>query len=160
MTLREWANQHRGELHDEAPTQQAIADLLAVAEREIGDAESVRSDDGRLQHSFAACLAAANAALLACGFRLRQGAMAHHYLLLDSLQHTVGLAPAEAHELQRYRQKRSRAVYERTGVVTRTEAEAAGAAALRLQERLRSWLAAEHPSLVQTTDPNEFRPKK
>jgi len=149
MKLREWMDQHRNEVLEAAPTRQAIADLIAVTHREIGDAESVRSDDGRLEHAFAACLAAASAALLACGFRLRQGTGAHHYRLIESLEHTLGLTRRETQELEKYRGKRSRSMYERIGVVTRTEADAALAAARRLRGRVISWLAARHPNLAQ-----------
>jgi hypothetical protein len=121
--------------------------LLQVAERELGDAASVRSDDGRLEHAFAACLAVAAAALAACGYRVRGGASAHHYLLVESLRCTLDLSAGEAQELQDYRMKRSRSRYEQAGVITRTEADAAIAAARRLQARVTTWLAQAHPDL-------------
>ncbi len=135
MTLSEWAEQHRADLQQEPPSAATIRALLQVADREIGDAESVRSDEGRLQHAFGACLAVASAALAASGYRVRKGASAHHYLLLESLLHTLGLTPGEVNELQDYRKKRSRSAYEQVGVVTRTEADAALLAARGLRER-------------------------
>jgi DNA-binding transcriptional ArsR family regulator len=50
--------------------------------------------------------------------------------------------------------KRSLSVYERAGIVTSTEAEAALAAARRLRDRLSAWLAAEHPGL---SPPSRYR---
>jgi len=67
MTLREWVAQHPDEIISEDASRTAVAPLLAVIAREITDAEGVPSDDGRLQHAFAACLAAARAALAAYG---------------------------------------------------------------------------------------------
>lgn len=148
MNLNEWATQHRDELVAEAPSAPVIADLRAVADREIGDAETVASSDGRLGHAHTACLALAAAALAAAGYRVRQGAPAHHWRVIESLAYTVGLTAAEVKELQDYRRKRTRAVYERVGIVTQTEAGAALTAARRLRDRVSAWLAAESPDLA------------
>lgn len=147
MTLHEWADQHRDDLRQETPRAAAIRALLQVADRELRDAESVWSDDGRLEHAFAACLAVAALALAASGYRVRQGASAHHYLLVESLHHTLKLTPAEVKELQDYRKKRSRSMYEQVEVVTKTEADAALTAAQQLRDRSAMWLAQEHPDL-------------
>jgi hypothetical protein len=53
-----------------------IADLLAVADREMKDARSVRSEDGRLDHACAARLAHAGNALLPCRYGARHAARA------------------------------------------------------------------------------------
>jgi len=147
MTLSEWAHLHRSDLVAEPPDKRVIAELRAVADREIRDAETVESHDGRLGHAHTACLAIAATALAASRYRVRQGSPAHHWRLIESLEYTLGLTPAQVKELQDYRKKRSLSVYERAGVVTSTEADAALAAARRLRERLAAWLAAEHPDL-------------
>lgn len=149
MKLREWAEQHGDDLKREQPRAPAMADLLAVAAREIGDAESVLSDDGRLEHAPAACLAIAAATLAASGYRTRHGAPSHHHLLIESLQYTVGVTSAEENELQLYRQKRSRSMYKKVALVTETEARAALNAAKRLKEQATAWLTREHPGLAQ-----------
>jgi len=151
MNLHEWIEQHRDDLKIEEPKASGVADLLAVAAREIGDAESVLSDDGRLEHAFAACLAISAAMLAASGYRTRHGALAHHFLLIESLQYTVGITSAEANELQLYRQKRSRSMYERVGLVSETEARAALDAARRLRKVATVWLTREHPGLAPLT---------
>jgi hypothetical protein len=74
--LSEWANRHRGDLVAERPDTSLIAELRAVADREIRDAETVESSDGRLGHAHTASLAIAAAALAASGYRLRHGATA------------------------------------------------------------------------------------
>jgi hypothetical protein len=139
MNLSEWVKQHQEALRPETPAAEVIANLRAVAEREIIDAGSVRSDDGRLEHAHAACLALANAALATCGYRVRRGASGHHFLALDSLQYTLELSEERVGELQEFRRKRSRSLYEQVGVVTNTEAEAALAAARRLAGEYDRW---------------------
>jgi len=150
MNLREWVEQHSDDLKAEQPRAAVIADLLAVADREIGDAESVLSDDGRLEHAFAACLAISAAALLACGYRTRHGAPSHHYLLIESLGHTLGLRAADVKELHDYRKKRSRSMYEKVGLITSTEAAAALEAGRSLRQQLTAWLTQNHADLTQT----------
>ncbi len=147
MTLSEWANLHRGDLVAEPPDKNLIAELCSVADREIRDAETVESYEGRLGHAHTACLAIAAAALAASGYRVRHGSPAHHWRLIESLEYTLGLTPGQVKELQDYRKKRSLSVYERAGIVTSTEAEAALTAARRLRDQLSAWLAAEHPDL-------------
>jgi len=150
MTLDEWIAQHRNDLREDEPRPETIRVLLEVADRELRDAESVWSDDGRLEHAFASCLAVASAALATCGCRLRKGAPSHHYRLLESLVFTLGLSPKDVQELQEFRKKRSRSMYEQVGVVTRTEADAAVASARHLRGEVVAWLAREHPDLTET----------
>ena len=147
MTLSKWADLHRSDLVPEQSNKSMIAELRAVADREIRDAETVESSDGRLGHAHSACLAVAAAALAASGYRVRRGSLAHHWRLIESLQYTLGLTAGQLKELQDYRKKRSLSVYEHAGIVTSTEADAALTAARRLRERLVAWLAAEHPKL-------------
>jgi hypothetical protein len=149
MDLSKWADRYRNELHTEAPRAGVIRDLLAVVDREIRDAETVESDDGRLEHAHAACLAVAKAALSVSGYRMHSGAEAHHYRLLGSLEYTLGLTPCEIDELQDYRSKRSRAMYDQVGVVTDTDAQAALTAARQLRQRLLHWLRSNHADLLK-----------
>jgi hypothetical protein len=50
MILTEWVTLHRDNLLAEPPDKNLIADLQAVAARELRDAETVVSSDGRLGH--------------------------------------------------------------------------------------------------------------
>jgi hypothetical protein len=145
MKLSEWAALHRDEIVVEGANRATTALLLPLVAREIADAESVLSDDGRLEHAFAACLAAARTALAASGWRLR--ASAHHYLAVESLQYTIGLTEAEVSHLQRLRRMRSRAMYDQVGVASREDSQIALAAAKAVAERLTAWLARQHPDL-------------
>ena len=51
MNLKEWASQHPDDLIEERTDTAAIEELEKVAYREILDADSVRSPEGRLGHS-------------------------------------------------------------------------------------------------------------
>jgi len=146
MTLSEWAAQHPDEIIADEANRPAARALAAVVTREVTDAEGVPSDDGRLEHAFAACLAAARSALAACGYRLRSNA--HHYLAVESLRLTLGLPEDEVHRLQVYRRMRARAMYEQVGIASREDARAALATAKAVAERLRAWLTREHPDLL------------
>lgn len=146
MTLTEWAAQHPDEIIPEDASRVAVPSLVAVVAREVADAEGVPSDDGRLEHAFAACVAAARAALAACGYRVRSSA--HHYLAIESLEYTIGLPRSEVRQLQTYRQMRARAMYDQVGIASREDAQAALTTARALADRLNAWLFQEHPDLL------------
>ena len=148
MKLSDWVKENREQVQKEPCSRAAIRELVAIADREIGDAETVRSVDGQLEHAHSACLAIARAALKACGYRVRSQAEGHHRLTVASLEHTLGLPKKEVKELQGYRKKRSRAMYDEVGAVTDTEAQAALAAARRLRERLVAWLGDNYPNFA------------
>ena len=148
MTLREWAEVYRADVVEEAPRREVVAELTGVADRELRDAQTVESPDGRLGHAHTACLALAACALAASGYRVRQGSAAHHWRLIESLEYTLGLSRSEVKQLQDNRRKRSRSVYERTGTITGTEGGAALDAARRLRSRLAAWLTQEHSDLA------------
>ncbi len=132
MTFEEWADSHRDDLSEGQSRPGEIRELVSVASREIDDAVAVASPEGRLGHAHNACLALAAAALASHGYRVRKGSPAHHWRLLESLEYTADLSPGAVKELQDYRKKRSLSIYERTGIVTETEAGSALAAARRL----------------------------
>jgi len=149
MTLDEWVDLHRGDLVPEAADTRVVRELRGVVDREIQDAEVVVSPEGKLMHAHSACLAIASATLAISGYRVRRGSPNHHWRLIESLEFTLGLAPRRVKELQEYRKKRSLAVYERAGIVTGTEADAALAAARCLRDQFLTWLAKEHPDLLR-----------
>ena len=117
MTLSEWAAQHPDEIIAEDASRAAVPSLVAVVAREVADAAGVPSDDGRLEHAFAACVTAARAALAACGYRIRSSA--HLYLAIESLEYTLGIPRDEVHRLQTDRRMRARAMYDQVGIASR-----------------------------------------
>jgi hypothetical protein len=133
MTFEEWADSHKDDLSAVQQSVEETRELLLVASREIEDALTVASPEGKLGHAHNACLALAAAVLSSRGFRVRRGSTAHHWRLIESLEYTMNLPPGKVKELQDYRKKRSLSIYERTGIVTETEAESALSSARRLQ---------------------------
>lgn len=133
MTLKEWSALHPDDLIEEEPDKGAIAELVKVADREIKDAASVVSFEGKLGHSHNAVLAIAAAALASNGFRIRKGSSSHHWRLIESLEFTLGIEAPDIKELQDYLRKRRLSIYEQSGIITEVEAEGALTAAKRLR---------------------------
>jgi len=61
--------------------------------------------------------------------------------LIESLEFTMNLSQGKVKELQDYRKKRSLSIYERTGIVTNTEAESALSSARQLQRAVEEKLS-------------------
>jgi hypothetical protein len=145
MTLEFWLANCWLRRHDTTPAE--IAELLAVADRNLADAAiGELSADARMGFAHAACIAVANAALAAAGFR--PGRERHHERLIDSLGHTVGADRKTIKRLHAQRVSRNTMTYERIGTVTEPEAGTALDRARELVERVRAWLTKEHPKLV------------
>ena len=146
MTLTEWANLHRDEVIAEPTSSQEIGNLLALMERELKDADSPLSLDGRFAHAFWACLTAARIALRADGYRLRS--TAHHYRAIESLEYTLDIAPRIVSQLQAFRAKRAQVEYDMVDFVTTTEFNEVQELAGELKKKLLEWLRTEHNDLV------------
>lgn len=61
--------------------------------------------------------------------------------MIESLEFTMNLSQGKVKELQDYRKKRSLSIYERTGIVTNTEAESALSSARQLQRAVEEKLS-------------------
>ena len=133
MKFEEWVDSHKDDLSPGPQSDEEIRELFLVASREIDDAMTVASPEGKLGHAHNACLALAAAVLDSRGYRVRKGSLAHHWRLIESLEYTMNLSQGKVKELQDYRRKRSLSIYERTGIVTETEAESAVSSARQLQ---------------------------
>ena len=150
MTLEQWARNYPGDLKSEDPVQAAIAELIGVACREITDARNVVSAEGRLTHSYTACLSTAGAALAACGYRIRKDSRSHHYKKIESLEYTIGLSPHKVSEVQNYREERHHSMYDFASVVSETKADCALATAESLLSAFEIWILKVHPELAPT----------
>jgi hypothetical protein len=152
MTLEQWASNYQGDLKSEKPDPAAITELTAVARREVTDAGSVISAEGRLTHSYTACLSIAGAALAACGYRIRKDSRSHHYRKIESLEYTMGLCPEKVSEIQNYREDRHHSMYDFASIVSGTKADCALVTAESLLMAFEVWLQNAHPGLVQGSD--------
>jgi hypothetical protein len=110
MSLQEWLK--NGWLVEHKPSREEIADLLAVADRDLHDcqAEGI-SADWRLNIAYNAALQLATIALAASGYRAAREA--HHYRTIHSLALTVGLEKLAVAKLDKFRTKRNISDYER-----------------------------------------------
>ena len=135
-----WLVEHR-------VSQEEIADLLAVVDRDLEDAALDRlSSDWRLGISYNAALQLAILALAAEGYRVdRQRA---HERAILSLRFTVELEKDHIAVLDGVRRKRNIANYERAGTASAGEAEEVFQLACDLRTRVMEWLKRNHPHLL------------
>lgn len=139
MNLDQWVQHNLDDLNSEIPNSAAIEELILVAEREIADAKSVFSSEGKLTHAYMACLSIGRAALATCGYRVRSGAKSHHYKAIESLEFSIDLSQEEVREIQNYRQARHQSVYDFASVVSESKADSALAVAEELVRRFHEW---------------------
>ena len=145
MSLTTWLENQWLTEHTSSP--QEVADLLAVVDRDLADAEvEGLSADRRLEIAYNAALQLSILALAASGYRAARD-KAHMYPL-RSLEYTIGVEPAVVDTLDAVRRKRHQANYERAGTASRSEAEEVRELASDLRERVLAWLRVEHPELI------------
>ncbi len=148
MPLKDWlANRW---IVEHSPTQQEIADLFAVVDRDLTDAAIPRlSDDWRLGITYNAALQLATIALAAEGFRA--GRERHHERTILSLRETVGIKVATVDLLDVTRRKRNQANYETAGTTSASEAGELFTVVQSLRSDVVSWLRRKHASLCPPT---------
>lgn len=121
MSLSDWLK--NGWLQQHQTSQEEIRELLAVVDRDLADAAAEGlSADWRLAIAYSAALQAATAALAAAGYRATRDQ--HHYRVIQSLRETVGADAATVNTFDIFRKKRNAAGYERTGLISDTDARA------------------------------------
>ena len=116
MTLQDWHS--FGWLKEHGTSLQEIAELLGVADRDLGDCQTPGlSAQWRLSIAYNAALQCATAALAAAGFRPARGE-SHHVRVIKSLEHTIQAGRRLIDQLDAFRKKRNLGVYERLGVAS------------------------------------------
>jgi hypothetical protein len=137
MNLIDWFN--RGWLTEHETSQREIADLLAVADRDLGDSHSPGlSADWKMAIAYNAALSLATLALAACGYRAER--ISHHYRVIQSLELTIGADVMMVDQLEQFRKKRNISDYERAGLVSDYEADTMRSLAIQLRELVVAWL--------------------
>lgn len=145
MSLKDW--QLNGWLIAHKTSPQEIADLLAVADRDLNDCKaSGLSADWRLNIAYNAALQAATAALAACGYRAVREA--HHYRVIQSLVYTIDLSPSVVTQFDAFRKKRNIGSYERAGMTSDQEADEMFSLAKNIREKVENWLHRNYPELL------------
>ena len=147
MSLQSWLES--GWLKKHQATRKEIADLLALADRDLK--ECLRAGlgaDWQLSIAYNAALQAAAAALVAEGFRTSGGTPHHHYTI-QSLAYTIGADASRVRVFDEIRRKRNTAEYDRAGFISDAEAQQAVGFAARLRDDVVQWLREKHPILLQ-----------
>ena len=145
MSLEQWLSY--GQLVRHKSSAEEIAGLMALADRDIANAQLADlSPDWRLNIAYNAALQAAKAALAAAGYRAEREA--HHYRVIQSLEHTVGLDAATIGKFDRLRKKRNTASYESAGSVSIKEADEMLGLARDIRFIVAEWLREDKPELV------------
>ena len=148
MSLRQWLD--NGWMSPHETSREEIADLLAVARRDLTDCEAGGlSDDWRFAIAYNAALQLATAALSAAGYRTARG-QSHHLRVIQSLQFTLRPQRSLIDRFEGFRVKRNVGTYDRAGAVSGTEAAEMIALARELRDAVDRWLLAEHPELIST----------
>ena len=146
MSLQQWLE--NSWVVQVKPSPQAVKDHLAIADRELEDGAAVRSADGKFGHAYDAVRALCEAAINAAGYQVPKGSRQHERLI-ESLKYTLGKAcPDDVDYLDRCRRQRHKVKYERTGVVSRGDADELLDAAKRLRSAVQAWLESNHPDLI------------
>ena len=147
MSLEQW--RRNTWLQEAEATLPEIQQLFQVVDREISDAGiHGLSAEGRFQHAYNAALQLCMIALRASGYRVPKGE-GHHKRAIESLQLTLGGSWShEAEHIERCSRLRGHAMYERSGVVSRQDAEDLLETAKKLRGDVLQWLKANHPELV------------
>ncbi len=130
------------------PNRQELANLVAVARREIADSDAAGlSNDGRFEHAYAAALAIATIVVRALGQRIH-GAD-HHRLTFEALADAEnGRWREVADYLQHCRARRNVLMYDRTGAVSVAEADDLRRRARELLADVERWLRKQHGDLA------------
>jgi hypothetical protein len=143
-TLADWYK--NGWLKEHQTSRQEIADLFAVADRDLAASQTPGlTNDWRFNIAYNAALQLATAALAAAGYRADRSN--HHYRVIQSLELTLGVDQKTIRAFDMFRKKRHITDYERVGAVSDLEVESMRRLASKLRAGVLAWIATEHPSL-------------
>lgn len=146
MSLEQWHK--NGWLKPHRTTQQQIADLLAIAERDLRDAkQEVLSEDWQYGIAYNAALKLCTVLLYAKGYRPEKNLA--HYRTIAAMPMILGNShQSDADYLDTCRAKRNTAEYDAAGQISSCEAEELIDYAIELKQTTLQWLTENHPELI------------
>ena len=145
MTLKQWADNGWLRAHQTSP--QEVADLLAIVERDLADAEGNISPDWQFGIAYNAALKLCTILLYVSGYRPEK--MLQHFRTLSALPLVLGGERKEdADYLETCRTKRNMAEYEMAGVATSQDAAELANFARQLRQDVLDWLKKTHPEFL------------
>lgn len=146
MSLKDWLD--KGWLAEHKPNPTEIAELIALADRDIKDCQAGDlSPHWKLAIAYNAGLQMATAALAASGYRASHEA--HHYRIIQSLRYTIKADPDLVIYFDKFRKKRNIGGYERAWAVSDKEANEMFVLAMKLRKEIEDWLRRNHPHLLK-----------
>jgi hypothetical protein len=146
MNLKQWAENNWLRPHKTSP--QEIGDLLAIVERDLGDAEGDISADWRFGIAYNAALKLCTVLLNASGYRPDKGNLAH-YRTLAALPLILGAERKDdADYLDTCRTKRNTVEYDMAGAATKQNAAELVEFTKELRKDVLDWLKKNHPALL------------
>ena len=145
VSLQDWLK--FGWLKEHKTSRQEIADLLAVADRDLEACQTpALVPDWQFNIAYNAALQLASAALAAAGYQAERSN--HHYHVIQSLEFTLGTEPATIAKFDVFRKKRNIADYDRAGAVSETEADEMRQLAETLRSEVEAWIRRNHPQCL------------
>ncbi|MFH1011768.1 MAG: hypothetical protein V1784_11115 [bacterium] len=146
MNLDDWLKS--GWLHVHQTSAREIADLFAIANRDLQTAQiEGLATDWKLAIAYNAALRLATAALAAAGYRASREA--HHYRVIQSLAFTIGADKNMIDLLDTFRRIRNVSDYERAGTVSDRDADEMYHLAEQLRTHVLQWLRIHHEHLAK-----------
>ena len=145
MSLQDWLK--FGWLKEHKTSRQEIADLFAVADRDLKACQTPNLvPDWQFNIAYNAALQLASAALAAAGYDAERGN--HHYRIIQSLELTLGLDLTVIRKFDVFRKKRNITYYERADTISDTEAEEMRQLAENLRSDVEAWVRKNHPQFA------------
>ena len=145
MSLKQWAN--NGWLRSHKTSAREIADLLAIVDRDLKDAEGDISADWQFGIAYNAAFKLCTILLHASGYRPEKSLA--HYRTLAALPLILGERHKDdANYLDTCRTKRNTAEYDRAGVTTEEDAGELIGFVRELRAEVIDWLRKNHPKLL------------
>lgn len=143
--MKQW-HEH-GWLRPEPTSRDEIANLLAIVERDLGDAAGSISADWRFGIAYNAALKLCTVLLRAEGYRPAHGLQ--HYRTIQAMPLILGAEKkADAGYLDTCRVKRNKVEYDFVGGATDRDADELIAFVEALRDEVLHWLERQHPELL------------
>lgn len=147
MRLLQWKDNGWLQAHQTTPAQ--IANLLAIADRDLEDSMGQLSPDWQFGIAYNAALKLCTVLLYASGYRPEKNLA--HYRTLAALPIILGPERRDdADYLDTCRAKRNTAEYDVAGTVSGSEADELRAFVRELRVDVIAWVKSNHPALITT----------
>ena len=148
MSLQDW--EANGWLRAHKTSPEEIANLFAIVDRDLTDADMDISPDWRFGIAYNAALKLCTILLYASGYKAER--QLQHYRTIQALPIILGAdRKGDAEYLDTCRKKRNIVEYDYTGGATDANADELISFVRDLREDVRTWLTKHHPDLIQTS---------